>query len=199
MAARRSPPDAVAAASRALREFLLALELPVDVDPELAGTPERAARAWCDELLEGYRHDPADVLADALPSDERGLVAVTDIDYASVCPHHLLPAWGVAHVAYLPGGRIVGLGALVKLVDALSRRLVLQETLGRQVAEALVTHLGARAAGVSLDARHACLCARGERRGEARAVTHGFAGAWRDDVRAREEFFAAVRPRGGAR
>jgi NADPH-dependent 7-cyano-7-deazaguanine reductase QueF len=120
------------------------------------------------------------VLADALATEERGMVLVTRVTYASVCPHHLLPSWGVAHVGYLPDGRIVGLGALVRLVEAFSRRLVLQEALGRQVAEALVTHLGARAAGVALDAAHACLSTCGERQGGARVVTHAL------DVRGRD-------------
>jgi GTP cyclohydrolase I len=183
--------------ARAVRDLLEGLGVDVDGDPELRGTPERVARAWRDELLAGYQADPARVLADALASEERGLVLVTRVTYASVCPHHLLPSWGVAHVGYLPGGRIVGFGAIVRLVDALARRLVLQETLGRQVAEALVTHLGARAAGVALDAAHACLSTCGERQAGARVVTHGFAGAWRDDVAGRLEFLRAL-PGGGS-
>ncbi len=190
-----APPDT----ARAVRDFLDSLGVDREGDPELRGTPERVARAWRDELLAGYRVEPAEVLADTLASAERGMVLVTHIAYASVCPHHLLPAWGVAHVGYLPDGRIVGLGAMVRLVEALGRRLVLQETLGRQVAEALVTHLGARAAGVRLDAAHGCLSTCGERQGGARVVTHGYAGAWRDDEAARREFWSALPAGGGER
>lgn len=188
----RPRPDPVPAASRAVRDFMAALGLPVDADPELRETPERVARAWNEELLAGYRTDPAAVLAEALPSDERGLVVLTNVEYVSVCPHHLLPSWGVAHVGYLPGGRIVGLGSIVRLVEACGRRLVLQETLGRTIAEALTGHLGARAAGAVLEASHACLSARGERQAYARVVTQGFAGAWREDAAARGEFLRAI-------
>lgn len=179
------------AAARAMREFIVALGVPAG-DPELQGTPERVAHAFIDELLDGYRVDPEALLADALASESRGLVAIRGVAFASVCPHHLLPSLGRASIAYLPGGRIVGLGVIARLVDAYAHRLVLQETLGQQLADALVTHLGARAAGVSLDAQHTCLAARGERQADARVVTHGFAGAWRDDAASRVEFFAAV-------
>ncbi len=190
-------------AARSMRAFLVALGLPVDDDPELAGTPERVARAFRDELLDGYRRDPGAALAAALPSAEGGLVVVTGVRYASVCPHHLLPSWGTAHLGYLPGGRVVGFGALVDVLTAYAHRLVLQETLGRQVAEALVAQLGALAAGVVLDAQHACLCARGERESAARVVTHSYAGQWSTDPAGRAEFLAAVAlgamPRGGQR
>lgn len=188
------PDDPTDEAARAVRAFLHALSLPVDDDPELRDTPARVARAFADELLDGYRRDPAAALAGALPSASRDLVALRGIRYVSVCPHHLLPAEGVAAVGYLPGGRIVGLGDIVQLVEALAHRLVLQETLGAQIADALVAHLGARAAGVVLVARHACLSLRGERQGDAAVVTQSFAGAWRDDATARAEFLLAVGP-----
>ena len=90
-----------------------------------------------EDLLDGYRIAPAEVLAEAIETPSRDLVAVTGIDFHSVCPHHLLPSRGVAHVAYLPGGRVVGFGQLARLVDCLAHRLVLQEDLARTVAEAL--------------------------------------------------------------
>lgn len=183
-------------AAQALRTFLLALGLPVDTDPELSGTPGRAARAWRDEFLDGYRHSAAAVLAESLPSSERSMVVLADVTFATMCPHHLLPSVGRATVGYLPGGRIVGLGALVQLVECFAHRLVLQETLGRQVADALVEHLGARAAGVVLEGRHACLSQRGERQAAAVVVTQSFAGRWADDVAARREFLDAAAHRG---
>lgn len=186
------PDDPTDEAARAVRAFLHALALPVDDDPELRDTPARVARAFADELLDGYRRDPAAALAGALPSASRDLVALRGVRYVSVCPHHLLPAEGVAAVGYLPGGRIVGLGDIVQLVETLAHRLVLQETLGAQIADALVAHLGARAGGVVLVARHACLSLRGERQGDAAVVTQSFAGAWRDDATARAEFLLAV-------
>ena len=179
-------------AAAALRSFLKALDLPVDGDPELSGTPMRVARAWRDELLDGYGRAPAEVLSEALSSTERGLVLVGGVSFATMCPHHLMPCEGRAHVGFLPGGRIVGIGALVQLVDCFAHRLVLQETLGRQIVEALVEHLQARAAGVVLEGRHACLALRGERQPSAVVVTQAFAGAWSDDVGARREFLDAV-------
>ncbi len=182
-------------AAEALRAFLRALGLPVDTDPELCGTPERASRAWREELLDGYQRTAAEVLAEALPSSERSMVVLAHVTFASMCPHHLLPSAGRATLGYLPGGRIVGLGALVQLIECFAHRLVLQETLGRQVAEALVEHLGARAAGVVLEGRHACLSLRGERQSEGVVVTQSFAGLWADDMTARREFLDAA---GGA-
>jgi GTP cyclohydrolase I len=179
------------AAARALREFLDAVGAPRG-EPELRETPERVAQAFVEEFLAGYRVDPAALLSEALPSAESGLVAVRGITFASMCPHHLMPSQGIADIAYLPGGRLVGVGVIARLLDAYARRLVLQETLGQQVADALVRHLGARAAGVVLDAQHACLSSRGERQARARVRTHAFAGEWAHDPASRAEFFAAT-------
>jgi GTP cyclohydrolase IA len=99
----------------------------------------------------------------------RDLVAVTGIDFHSMCPHHLLPSRGVAHVAYVPGRSVVGFGQIARLVDCFAHRLILEEDLARSVAQALVRHLGARGAAVVLDAEQACLTVRGERRRRARA------------------------------
>ncbi len=175
MAAR---PRASAVAG-AVAEFLDALGLPgaVRSSRELAATPARVAQAWLEELLDGYATTPADILAEGSESEARALVALTGIEYHSVCPHHLLPSRGVAHVGYLPGGRLVGFGQIVQLVDTLAHRLVLQEDLAQQIAAALVEHLGARGAGCVLEAEHLCLTVRGERRTRARAHAEGWAGA----------------------
>ncbi len=174
-----------------MREFLRLLGVPLD-DPELAGTPERAARAYRDELLDGYQGSVQAVLSESLPTRDSGLVVVTRIPYASLCPHHFLPSSGYADVGYLPGGRVVGLGVLVRLVNTLAHRLILQESLGMELADALVTHLGARASGVVLRARHGCLADRGERASDARVVTQSYAGQWSQDPVARAEFLHAV-------
>lgn len=179
-----------AAAARAVRDFLAALGVPIE-DPELQGTPERVAQAFADELLSGYLVDPTALLADTLPTEQRGLVILRGVDYASVCPHHLMPSRGVAVIGYLPERRIVGIGSLVRALEAFSRRLVLQETLGQQLADALVEHLGAQAAAVVLEAEHTCMTVRGERQPRASVVTQSFSGAWRDDLTARAEFVAA--------
>jgi GTP cyclohydrolase I len=190
-----------ASLSRAVADFLDALDLPPEVrgSAELAGTPARVAEAWHDELLDGYAAAPAEVLAESSPSASRELVAVTGIEYHSVCPHHLLPSRGVAHVGYLPGGRLVGFGQLVRLVDALAHRLVLQEDLAAQVAAALVEHLGARGAGCVLEAEHLCMTVRGERRTQARAHAEGWAGTMAKVPAARRGLEAAIERVGAAR
>jgi GTP cyclohydrolase I len=191
--AARAPADAAGAAG-AVSRFLDALGLPDEVrsSADLAQTPGRVAEAWLDDLVDGYRIDPAAVLADAMPSPVRELVAVTGIEYQSICPHHLLPSRGVAHVGYLPDGKLVGFGQVVRLVDALAHRLILQEDLAHEIAQALVVHLGARGAGCVLDAEHLCLTARGARRTGARAHSEAFAGVLAREGGPRDRFVAAI-------
>jgi GTP cyclohydrolase I len=175
--------------------FLDALDLPpaVRAGGDLRGTPARVAEAWFGDLLDGYRSEPSEILADATPSQARELVTVTGIDFHSVCPHHLLPSRGVAHVAYLPGGRLVGFGQIVRLVDALAHRLVLEEDLAGQVAESLVRHAGARGAACLLDAEQLCLTVRGARRPRARTHAEAYAGTMARDGAARRRFLSLVR------
>ncbi len=190
--ARRRPDPALAA--DAIDRFLDGLGLPPAARRagDLADTPRRVAEAWLEDLVDGYGREPAEILAGAIPATGRDLVAVTGIDYHSVCPHHLLPSRGVAHVAYLPGGRVVGFGQIVKLVDALAHRLVLEEDLARQIADALVEHVGARGAACVLEAEQLCMTVRGERRVRARAHAEAWAGALAKDGPARRRFQAIV-------
>ncbi len=172
---RRSPvPDAAAAVARFLRAVVPAGEL---ARADVRGTPRRVAEAFRDDLLDGYAMDPAEVLGEAMEIPGKDLVALAGIDFHAVCPHHLLPYRGRACVAYVPGGRVVGFGVLARLVDCFAHRLVIQEVLARQVADALVAHLGARGAACVLDAEQMCLTVRGERRREARAHAQAFAGS----------------------
>lgn len=166
----------LALATRALADLLVAMGAPVHDDPELRGTPARAARMYLDELLDGYASKPEDVLRDGVASSEPGLVVITRVRYVSMCPHHLLPSMGRAAIGYLPRDRVAGLGTLVKLLELYAHRLILQEALGQCVADALVEHLGARGAAVHLRARHLCLSARGEKQAAASVVTVACAG-----------------------
>jgi GTP cyclohydrolase I len=188
------------ALERAVAAFLDGLALPARVrrGAGLAGTPARVAEAWRDDLLDGYRSDPAAILRQAMPSRGRALVAVTGLDFHSVCPHHLLPSRGLAHVGYLPGGRVPGFGQVARLVDALAHRLVLQEDLARQVAEALVAHAGARGAACVLEAEQSCLTVRGERRPRARVRVEAFAGAMARDRGLQRRFLSAVAQAGAS-
>lgn len=193
---------AAAELAEATARFLDALALPPGVrqGSDLAETPRRVAEAWLGDLVDGYARDPAEILAETIPSRSRELVALTGIDFHSVCPHHLLPSRGLAHVAYLPGGRLAGFGQIVQLVDALAHRLVLQEDLVRQIADALVLHLGARGAACVLETEQMCMTVRGQRRSRSRVHVEAFSGALARDGAARRRFLAlAARAGGGSR
>lgn len=140
----------------------------------LASTPQRIATSYA-ELFAGLDEDPLDHLADAAEftgADAVGeLVLVRDIAFRSTCEHHLLPFTGVAHVAYVPGERIVGLGKLARVVETLSSRPQLQERLGDQIVDVLERGLAPRGVLVVLDARHGCVTARGTRQAESTTVT----------------------------
>jgi len=164
-------------------------------DPNVRETPERVARAWAEEFLDGYDKNAREVLGDFYEerkpaADE--MVVVTSIDFQSMCPHHLLPYRGVAHVAYLPSGRIVGFSRLARLVDALGHRLILQETLAREVAEAIRRELDSDGAAVLLEAEQTCMTLRGERRAQARALTEAFTGAFAERADLRERFVRRI-------
>ncbi|BDG07459.1 hypothetical protein AMPC_05720 [Anaeromyxobacter paludicola] len=178
--------------AEATARFLDALALPPGVrrGPDLAATPARVAEAWLEDLVDGYGQDPARILGGAIARAGEDLVAVTGIDYHSVCPHHLLPSRGVAHVAYVPGGKVVGFGQLARLVDCFAHRLVLQEELAADVARALVEHLGARGAACVLEAEQFCMTVRGERRREARAHAQCFLGAFARDEALQRRFLS---------
>ena len=180
----------LAGAARAIEAFLRALGHAPEGDPELASTGRLVASAFHHELLAGYRMDPAKILAQSMPTQSRAMVVVRGIDVACICPHHLLPASGVVHVGYLPEDRIVGFGAIAQLARCYTRRLTLQESLCESIADALVEHLGAAAAGCVADLSPACLTCRGERPAHARVVSFATAGRMRQDAALRSEFLA---------
>ena len=147
---------------------------------ELAPTPDLVAEAWCNELLSGYTVNPAQILGQAsIASDSRQLVVIRDVFASTICPHHLLPAFGRADVAYLPDGHIAGLGAVVRTLHAITRRLILQESAGNEMADALMTELGAAAAACRLRMTHTCLALRGARE-PATVETLALAGTFRN-------------------
>src|SRR5262249_22728267 len=148
-----------------------ALGEPVTREPDVARTPERVAEAWANELLSGYAQEPAGLVTWEPVEGEQGLVVVQDIDFQSVCVHHLLPFTGKASIAYLPAARQAGLSKLARLVDCLSRRLQLQERLTAQILDAVVRTLAPRGAACLIQAEHQCMSCRGVRRPNARVVT----------------------------
>lgn len=186
------------AAAAAIDAFLVAIGAPQG-NPELERTGQMVARAFAHELLAGYDEDPAAILADATASSAEGLVIVRDLDCVLMCPHHLLPAAGVVHVAYCPGSRVVGFGALGRLTQALSRRLVLQEDFVQSVTDALMQYLDARGAACLVDLAPTCMTIRGGCHYGARATSSAYSGTLRDDIALRQEFLVAIaQPKGPA-
>ena len=180
--------------SRAIEDFLRAVDLSPGSHPELLDTPVNASSMWLDELLDGYSWNPEEILSGGTEiSGESDLVIVRDMFFHSTCPHHLLPYYGVAHVAYIPNGRIVGLSKIARLVDCFAHRLILQEEIGRQITEALVEHLGAKGAACLLDVEQLCMILRGVRKPGSRTVTASYAGTMSSDKSAKMEFLTAIK------
>lgn len=180
-----------ARAARAVRELLLAL----GEDPDREGlrdTPQRVAGMFA-ELFAGRWQDPSGILATAFSERFGELVLVRGIELTSTCEHHLLPIVGHAHVAYLPGGQVVGLSKLARLVDAFARRPQVQERLTREIADALAEHLDATGVLVAIEAEHFCMRLRGVRKSGATTWTVAARGALRDDASARAEAMALIR------
>ena len=178
------------AAEAAARSLLVAL----GADLEAAGlreTPRRIAQAYA-ELLTPIPFNPT-----TFPNDEGydELVVVRDIPFQSLCMHHLLPFHGIAHVAYLPGDRIIGLSKLGRVVDLFARDLQVQERLTTQVADWLDTELSPRGIGVIIEAEHLCMSLRGVQKAGSRTVTSALRGSVKDDPRTRQEFLSLVQGR----
>jgi GTP cyclohydrolase I len=154
----------------------------------LRNTPERVARAY-EELLSGYREDPETMINGALfevSYDE--MVIVRDIEFYSLCEHHMLPFMGRAHVAYIPRGHVIGLSKIPRIVDMFARRLQVQERLTRQIADYLHDLLRPHGVAVVVEALHTCSMMRGVRKHDARMTTSAMLGAFRSSLATRQEF-----------
>ena len=160
-------------------------------DPTREGlqrTPHRVAKSM-EFLTSGYEQDIDTVMNDAILNEEYDeMVIVKDIDFFSMCEHHMLPFFGKAHVAYIPNGKIVGLSKLPRIVDVFARRLQVQERLTRQIADTLFTYLNPEGVGVVIEAHHMCMMMRGVGKQNASATTSAMIGAFKDDERTRQEF-----------
>ena len=170
----------LARAEAAVRELLFA----IGEDPDREGlreTPGRVARA-ARELHAGLNQDPADVLSTTFSIDHEELIIVRDIPMYSTCEHHLLPFHGVAHIGYIPAedGKVTGLSKLGRLVEVFARRPQVQEQITTQVADALVTHLGAQGVIVVIEAEHLCMSMRGVQKPGSRTITSAVRGQLRD-------------------
>jgi len=178
------------AAERAVHDLLVALGEDPD-RPGLRDTPRRVAAALTDLLT------PVAFTPTTFPNDEGydGLVMARDIEFHSLCEHHVLPFTGVAHVGYLPEDRIIGLSKLARVVEMFSRQLQVQERLTSQIAAWLDRNLRPKGVGVVIEAEHTCISLRGVKKPGTRTITSALLGAVRDDARTRQEFLAlATRP-----
>lgn len=152
-------------------------------------TPGRVARMWIDELCSGYSADVTALLKTFDSQGYDGMVLVKDVPLVSTCEHHLVPFTGVAHVAYFPDGKVVGLSKIKRLVDAYARRLQIQERLTTEVADALVKHLEPRGVMVVVEAEHLCMTIRGVQAPGTRTITSAVRGLFNTNAEGEKEEF----------
>ena len=179
---------------RAVREILLA----IGEDPDREGllrTPARVAEAY-EELFSGMAEDPREHLKVTFDEGHKELVVLRDIPFASLCEHHLMPFTGVAHIGYIPQGRVVGLSKLARLVEGFARRPQVQERLTSEIADALMEGLDPDGCGVVIEAVHTCMTIRGVQKPGATMVTSAVRGGFRRRPETRAEFFSIVGVRG---
>ena len=176
----------------AVRELLLA----IGEDPDREGlveTPRRIAESYA-EIFGGVQQDPNGLLRVGFEEGHDEMVVLRDIPFYSMCEHHLLPFHGIAHVAYVPRGRVVGISKIARLVEVLARRPQLQERLTSQIADSLMEALEPDGTAVAIEAEHLCMTMRGIKKPGSRMVTSAMRGTFQSQVETRQEFLAFVSP-----
>jgi GTP cyclohydrolase I len=181
----------VPAFERAITDLLHACGVASDT-VHTGKTAQRVRELWQKRLLGGYDIDPAEALGDGFADERSDMVVIRGIAIHGVCPHHLVPFRGVAHVAYLPGGRLHGFGRIARLVDAIGHRFTYQEWMTRDIAEALMTHGKARGAACVIEAEQLCLLLGEDRRGDERVMTQAFTGDFSNSDQLRYEFLRGI-------
>jgi GTP cyclohydrolase IA len=167
----------------------------IDPDPERGGleqTPNRVARALA-YLTKGYEQDPRSVINGALFTEPYSeMIVVRDIDFFSLCEHHILPFFGKAHVAYIPNQRIVGISKIARLVEVYARRLQVQERMTTQIASTIQDELDPLGVGVVMEAEHLCMRMRGVEKQNSSVTTSAMLGAFQNNHKTREEFMTLI-------
>lgn len=159
----------------------------------LLDTPKRVAKAF-DFMTSGYNENPTDVLGDALfTSDASEMVLIKNIEFYSLCEHHLLPIIGKAHVAYIPNGKVVGLSKIPRMVNIFARRLQIQEQLTEQIADAIQSVINPKGVGVMIEARHMCMEMRGVQKINSVTTTSALRGIFIKNADTRKEFFDLIK------
>jgi GTP cyclohydrolase I len=178
-----------------MEELVRKMLLELGEDPEREGlvrTPERVAESLR-YLTQGYRADIDAIINKAVfTEDYEEMVLVRDIDFYSLCEHHMLPFYGKCHVAYIPDGKIIGLSKIPRIVDVFARRLQVQERMTTQIAETLMEYLQPAGVAVVTEARHLCMMMRGVEKQNTLVKTSALYGIFRDDLRTREEFMNLI-------
>ncbi|MEE2876350.1 MAG: GTP cyclohydrolase I FolE [Candidatus Neomarinimicrobiota bacterium] len=178
-----------------IEEVISNLLIEIGEDPEREGlkkTPSRVAKSWM-TFAQGYRQVPEDVVGDAVFTEKCDeIVALKDIDFFSLCEHHLLPFKGIAHVGYLPGEKIIGLSKIPRIVEVFARRLQVQERLTQQIADALQSVLTPKGVAVVVEAEHLCMQMRGVEKKSSYMITSAVRGAFRENEKTRGEFLAII-------
>ncbi len=181
-----------------IADALVEILLQIGEDPRREGllkTPKRFAKAFR-FLTSGYEVDPEEIVGAALFDLEcEEMVVVKDIEFYSLCEHHILPITGRVHIGYLPSGKVIGLSKLARIVDVFARRLQVQERMTTQIATSLMEGLGAHGVGVVVEAVHFCMVMRGVQKQNSMTVTSSMLGAFRSDNATRNEFFDLIRGR----
>ena len=172
----------------------LLTELGEDVEREgLVKTPQRVADSLR-FLVGGYNENVQSTINNALFQVEcNEMVIVKDIEFYSLCEHHLLPITGKAHIGYLPNGQVIGLSKMARVVDIFARRLQVQERMTNQIADSLMKHLNATGVGVVVEAVHYCMVMRGVQKQNSKTVTSAMLGSFREDPRTRTEFMELIK------
>ena len=178
-----------------IESIILDLLKEIGEEPEREGlhkTPHRVAKSWT-TFAKGYKQTPEEVVGDAIFNEQCDeVIAVKDIDFFSLCEHHLLPFKGVAHVGYLPEKKIIGLSKIPRIVDIYARRLQVQERLTQQVADALLDVLSPKGVAVVIEAEHLCMQMRGVEKKSSFMITSAVRGAFRENNKTREEFLSII-------
>lgn len=176
---------------KAVTDLLLACGIAPD-STHTGKTARRVRELWEKRLLGGYAIDPAAAIGEGFEDAREDMVVIRGIAVYGVCPHHLVPFRGVAHVAYIPGGRLHGFGRIARMVDAIGHRFTYQEWMTRDIAQALLTHGRAQGAACVVEAEQLCLLLGEDRRGDERVYTQAFTGCFKDNDQLRAEFLGAI-------
>ena len=178
-----------------IEELISELLIQIGEDPTREGilrTPSRVAKAW-KFLAKGYQQNLDEIINNAVfTEDYDEMVTIKDIDFFSLCEHHLLPFFGKAHVAYIPDGKIIGLSKVPRIVDMFSRRLQVQERMTHEIADTLNSVLSPKGVAVVVEGEHMCMQMRGVEKQNSYATTSSMTGLFRQDSRTREEFLNII-------